>query len=671
MDYMDVDQILDVPDTPDRIPLQNINASNCIKRGNNSSVTNHSRTKDLSNEGVRSRPTDNSQQLAENGRKRLLFRSSKSPVIADKPDRHSTVYAMSSAPSSKNALPLKGKHFIHPQPTEKGKGLCSSNSQSQSQSFAVPRGALGNTRAEEFRKLSVSANAFSSSASSNVCKVRDTVDEKCKAGSSFDRGKGIDFVVNSQPRAGQKRLVRNGCISPLNIAKVKQSTELPNNSPVHARRDDVGAVASDDQPGMVDIRDLITETNDSHRFRGKGVINHPLSSKGPDGMSSRSSKTSYEKIDGTSNNNGDSYKNVEELGQWRTTRNRTRNINLPSSSVPPFVQPVQHANARIKRQKQGSASNTNGECSTSNFDDSEIVCLGSSVEPSNSRSTRDPNRNGLGVLDPVIEIDEFSPEVRENCSRNIGCSSNDDSDARARQLEADEMLARELQEELYNEVPGVEVAAGQIDADIALVLQQQESPQRTIPSRSRAVRPRGSSMISNLRRQSQTLSSIRRGGTQARVPTSTRMARLRGRFPGQPRTLSSSSGGVNSVFPPNMDLDMRMHILETLEAFSEMGMPGGALQVQRDFNENDYEMLLALDENNHQHGGASLAQINGLPQSTVQSDNHQEACAICLDTPTTGDTIRHLPCLHRFHKDCIDPWLRRKTSCPVCKSSIT
>ncbi|KAJ6703102.1 hypothetical protein OIU85_029108 [Salix viminalis] len=85
---------------------------------------------------------------------------------------------------------------------------------------------------------------------------------------------------------------------------------------------------------------------------------------------------------------------------------------------------------------------------------------------------------------------------------------------------------------------------------------------------------------------------------------------------------------------------------------------------------NDYEMLLALDDNNCQHG-ATANQINSLPESVVQTDNFEETCAVCLEAPTIGEKIRHLPCLHKFHKDCIDPWLSRKTSCPICKLSIT
>jgi hypothetical protein len=42
-----------------------------------------------------------------------------------------------------------------------------------------------------------------------------------------------------------------------------------------------------------------------------------------------------------------------------------------------------------------------------------------------------------------------------------------------------------------------------------------------------------------------------------------------------------------------------------------------------------------------------------------------ELCAICLET-LTGE-IRQLRCAHRFHARCIDPWLRAKNACALCR----
>lgn len=35
-----------------------------------------------------------------------------------------------------------------------------------------------------------------------------------------------------------------------------------------------------------------------------------------------------------------------------------------------------------------------------------------------------------------------------------------------------------------------------------------------------------------------------------------------------------------------------------------------------------------------------------------------------------GDSVRVLPCFHRFHVDEIDDWLDRNTSCPLCHLDI-
>lgn len=50
-------------------------------------------------------------------------------------------------------------------------------------------------------------------------------------------------------------------------------------------------------------------------------------------------------------------------------------------------------------------------------------------------------------------------------------------------------------------------------------------------------------------------------------------------------------------------------------------------------------------------------------------------CAICQEEFCIGDSFVPLPCsethVHKFHKDCIVPWLRRNKTCPVCRATIS
>uniref|UniRef100_A0A6I8P6D3 RING-type domain-containing protein n=1 Tax=Ornithorhynchus anatinus TaxID=9258 RepID=A0A6I8P6D3_ORNAN len=47
-----------------------------------------------------------------------------------------------------------------------------------------------------------------------------------------------------------------------------------------------------------------------------------------------------------------------------------------------------------------------------------------------------------------------------------------------------------------------------------------------------------------------------------------------------------------------------------------------------------------------------------------------QTCAVCLDRFCKNQFLRVLPCLHEFHRDCVDPWLLLQQTCPLCKHNI-
>jgi Ca2+/Na+ antiporter len=110
-----------------------------------------------------------------------------------------------------------------------------------------------------------------------------------------------------------------------------------------------------------------------------------------------------------------------------------------------------------------------------------------------------------------------------------------------------------------------------------------------------------------------------------------------------------------------------------------------------DFTPEDYEALLALDDDNELKflRGASLSDIKRLPILKIPKLNEvnfqenvefcsqklakvllEKSCSICLEDYRELDDVITIPCFHQFHKVCISKWLQEKASCPICHSDV-
>lgn len=77
--------------------------------------------------------------------------------------------------------------------------------------------------------------------------------------------------------------------------------------------------------------------------------------------------------------------------------------------------------------------------------------------------------------------------------------------------------------------------------------------------------------------------------------------------------------------------------------------------------------------------GLKEADIQKLPTRLVPYNTRSQAssvetgqCSICLEDFGKGESIKDIPgpCKHCFHAECLDEWLRKKASCPLCRSKV-
>ncbi|CAL9219002.1 unnamed protein product [Arabidopsis halleri] len=135
-------------------------------------------------------------------------------------------------------------------------------------------------------------------------------------------------------------------------------------------------------------------------------------------------------------------------------------------------------------------------------------------------------------------------------------------------------------------------------------------------------------------------------------------------------SVESESTGNGDNNPGRVILINTSNQTITVQSSADMdSVPAGSLGDY--FIGPGFEMLLQrLAENDPNRYGTPPAKKEAVEALGTVKIEETLQCSVCLDDFEIGTEAKRMPCEHKFHGDCLLPWLELHSSCPVCRYQL-